>query len=157
MTSSPLVAESLSQVTRSSSKLFGFSFSSAGLLLLCFTGILELTWPQQIVLGILTIALVIWMDRSSSSYLITLTLHAASPCSRPSATATGDRDDAQVLPRPRHHLERSRRVLHLRCCSSPRPMPSSSCSSATCRRSGRCAARPCRCPTIPTCGPPSIC
>src|SRR5260370_18170036 len=46
----------------------------SGTLLLCFTGILELTWPQQIVLGILTIALVIWLDRSSSSYLVTLTV-----------------------------------------------------------------------------------
>src|SRR5271169_4050541 len=46
----------------------------SGTILLCFTGILELTWPQQIVLGILTVALVIWLDRSSSSYLVTLTL-----------------------------------------------------------------------------------
>src|SRR5260370_7400031 len=46
----------------------------SGTLLLCFTGILELTWPQQIVLGILTIALVIWLDRRSSSYLVTLTV-----------------------------------------------------------------------------------
>ena len=45
-----------------------------GIFLLCFTGILELTWPQQIVLGILTVALITWMDRSSSSYLVTLTL-----------------------------------------------------------------------------------
>jgi cellulose synthase (UDP-forming) len=45
-----------------------------GIFLLGFTGILELTWPQQTVLGIITIALVVWMDRSSSSYLVTLTL-----------------------------------------------------------------------------------
>jgi len=45
-----------------------------GILLLGFTGILELTWPQQTVLGIITIALIIWLDRSSSSYLVTLTL-----------------------------------------------------------------------------------
>jgi len=45
-----------------------------GVVLLGFTGILELTWPQQIVLGILTIALIVWLDRSSSSYLVTLTL-----------------------------------------------------------------------------------
>ena len=38
-----------------------------GIFLLGFTGILELTWPQQTVLGIITIALVVWMDRSSSS------------------------------------------------------------------------------------------
>ncbi len=45
-----------------------------GIFLLGFTGILELTWPQQIVLGILTVALIVWLDRSSSSYLVTLTL-----------------------------------------------------------------------------------
>ena len=49
-----------------------------GIFLLGFTGILELTWPQQIVLGILTVALIIWLDRSSSSYLVTLTLMLAS-------------------------------------------------------------------------------
>ena len=45
-----------------------------GILVLIFTGILELTWPQQAVLGLLTVLLAMWMDRSSSSYLITLTL-----------------------------------------------------------------------------------
>ena len=44
----------------------------AGLLLYC--GSLELTWPQQAVLGIVTVLIGVWMDRSSSSYLITLTL-----------------------------------------------------------------------------------
>ncbi len=45
-----------------------------GIFFLCFTGILELTWPQQIILGLLTTFVAIWMDRSSSSYLVTLTL-----------------------------------------------------------------------------------
>jgi len=45
-----------------------------GVLFLVFTGILELTWPQQAVLGLLTVLLAMWMDRSSSSYLITLTM-----------------------------------------------------------------------------------
>jgi cellulose synthase (UDP-forming) len=49
-----------------------------GVFLLGFTGILELTWPQQTVLGLLTILLTLWMDRSSSSYLVTLTLMLAS-------------------------------------------------------------------------------
>src|SRR5580704_16905261 len=55
-------------------KALRFLILLAGTLLLFFTGILDLTWPQQIVLGILTIALVIWLDRSSSSYLVTLTV-----------------------------------------------------------------------------------
>src|SRR6266567_1331961 len=55
-------------------KALRFLILLSGTLLLCFTGILELTWPQQIVLGILTIALVLWLDRSSSSYLVTLTV-----------------------------------------------------------------------------------
>ena len=45
-----------------------------GIFFLGFTGILELTWPQQIILGLLTTFIAIWMDRSSSSYLVTLTL-----------------------------------------------------------------------------------
>lgn len=45
-----------------------------GVFFLGFTGILELTWPQQIILGLLTTFIAIWMDRSSSSYLVTLTL-----------------------------------------------------------------------------------
>ena len=45
-----------------------------GVLFLLFTGILELTWPQQAVLGLLTVLVAMWIDRSSSSYLITLTL-----------------------------------------------------------------------------------
>src|ERR1700692_1820806 len=45
-----------------------------GVLFLLFTGILELTWPQQAVLGLLTVLVAMWMDRSSTSYLITLTL-----------------------------------------------------------------------------------
>ncbi len=59
-------------------KLLRFVILIGGALLLGFTGILELTWPQQIVLSILTVALVVWLDRSSSSYLVTLTLLLAS-------------------------------------------------------------------------------
>src|SRR5271170_474911 len=55
-------------------KALRFLILVSGAFLLCFADILELTWPQQIVLGILTVALVIWLDRSSSSYLVTLTL-----------------------------------------------------------------------------------
>src|SRR5271156_446297 len=73
MTSSPVI-----QQLKSGDGLFfkalRFLVLVSGVLLLCFTGILELTWPQQIVLGILTVALVVWLDRSSSSYLVTLTL-----------------------------------------------------------------------------------
>jgi len=59
-------------------KLIRILILFTGIFLLGFTGILELTWPQQTVLGILTIALIIWLDRSSSSYLVTLTLILAS-------------------------------------------------------------------------------
>ncbi|MEZ2346356.1 UDP-forming cellulose synthase catalytic subunit [Terriglobus sp. RCC_193] len=46
--------------------------------LLVYAGLLELTWPQQAILGVVTVLIAIWMDRSSSSYLITLTLMMAS-------------------------------------------------------------------------------
>jgi cellulose synthase (UDP-forming) len=55
-------------------KLLRFAVLAGGVFVLGFTGILELTWPQQLVLGIMTVLLAIWMDRSSSSYLVTLTL-----------------------------------------------------------------------------------
>lgn len=48
------------------------------LIALLYSGMLELTWPQQAVLGVVTVLIAIWMDRSSSSYLITLTLMVAS-------------------------------------------------------------------------------
>src|ERR1700748_1303252 len=73
MTSSPLI-QPFESGDALLFKVLRFLTLAGGTLLLCFAGILELTWPQQIVLGILTIALVIWLDRSSSSYLVTLTL-----------------------------------------------------------------------------------
>ncbi len=45
-----------------------------GIVFLVFTGTLDLTFPQQLVLGLITILIALWMDKSSSSYLITLTL-----------------------------------------------------------------------------------
>ncbi len=45
-----------------------------GIVFLLFAGIIDLTWPQQAVLGLLLVLLAIWIDRSSSSYLVTLTL-----------------------------------------------------------------------------------
>ena len=59
-------------------RVLRFVILVAGIILLGFTGVLELTWPQQLVLGLLTVLLAIWMDRSSSSYLVTLTLMFAS-------------------------------------------------------------------------------
>src|ERR1700761_5706357 len=45
-----------------------------GIVFLILAGTLDLTWPQQAVLGLLLTVLAIWIDRSSSSYLVTLTL-----------------------------------------------------------------------------------
>ena len=59
-------------------RLLRFVLVVAGVAFLFSTGILELTWPQQLVLGLLTVLVAIWMDRSSSSYLVTLTLMIAS-------------------------------------------------------------------------------
>ena len=47
---------------------------AGGLVFLGFAATLELTWPQQLLLGLMTVLIAIWMDRSSSSYLVTLTL-----------------------------------------------------------------------------------
>jgi len=58
-------------------KLLRWTIILLGVACMFLTGILELTWPQQAVLGMLMVLLAIWMDRSSSSYLITLTLMLA--------------------------------------------------------------------------------
>ena len=50
----------------------------SGVGFLFFTGILDLTWPQQAILGLALTLVAIWMDKSSSSYLVTLTLMLAS-------------------------------------------------------------------------------
>jgi len=55
-------------------RVIRFVIVAGGVLFLGLTAALELTWPQQLVLGILTVLLGIWMDRSSSSYLVTLTM-----------------------------------------------------------------------------------
>ena len=48
------------------------------LLALLYSGSIELTWPKQAVLGVISVLIAVWMDRSSSSYLITLTLMLSS-------------------------------------------------------------------------------
>ena len=51
-----------------------FLVLAGGALFLCFTGAMTLGWPQQALLALLMVAVAIWLDRSSSSYLVTLTL-----------------------------------------------------------------------------------
>ncbi|MGD0445554.1 MAG: cellulose biosynthesis cyclic di-GMP-binding regulatory protein BcsB [Edaphobacter sp.] len=55
-------------------KLVRFVLLLGGTLLLGFTAILPLAWPQQLLIGTLTVAVVLWLDRGSGSYFITLTL-----------------------------------------------------------------------------------
>jgi cellulose synthase (UDP-forming) len=55
-------------------KLIRFLILGGGMVFMIFAGVLELTWPQQAVMGLLLVLLAIWMDRSSTSYLVTLTL-----------------------------------------------------------------------------------
>ena len=45
-----------------------------GLLFLLFAGVLDLPWPQQALLGLMTLVAAVWMHRTSTSYLVTLTL-----------------------------------------------------------------------------------
>jgi len=55
-------------------KLLQFVTLTGGLLVLGCAGMLDLDWPQQAVLGLLTIFIAIWIDHSSRSRLVTLTL-----------------------------------------------------------------------------------
>ena len=45
-----------------------------GLLFLGFTALVGLPWPQQTIVALLTVGAAIWLDRSSSSYVVTLTV-----------------------------------------------------------------------------------
>ena len=45
-----------------------------GMIFLLFTGTISLTWPQQLIVALLAIFIALWLDRSSTSYLVTLTL-----------------------------------------------------------------------------------
>ncbi len=47
---------------------------AGGILFLCFTAALFLNWEHQLILALLTLFVAIWIDRSSKSYLVTLTL-----------------------------------------------------------------------------------
>jgi cellulose synthase (UDP-forming) len=51
-----------------------FLILACGMIFLCFSGIIDLTWPQQAMLGVLLAFIAFWIDHSSSSYLVTLTL-----------------------------------------------------------------------------------
>jgi cellulose synthase catalytic subunit (UDP-forming) len=45
-----------------------------GFLFLLLAGVLEMTWPQQALLGLVSLTIALWMNRASTSYLVTLTL-----------------------------------------------------------------------------------
>jgi cellulose synthase (UDP-forming) len=55
-------------------KILRFIFLFVAALLFYFMAVLPLTWPQQVVLGLLTLLLSMAMSRTSDSYLITLSL-----------------------------------------------------------------------------------
>jgi cellulose synthase (UDP-forming) len=55
-------------------RIFGFLFLIAAAAVFCFLAVLPLSWPPQLVLGFLTVAIALVMARSSDSYLVTLTL-----------------------------------------------------------------------------------
>ncbi len=55
-------------------RIFRLFFLLAAGAILCFLAVVPLTWPQQAVLGLLSLLLALSMARSSDSYLVTLTL-----------------------------------------------------------------------------------
>ncbi len=55
-------------------RLFRFIFLLAAAAAFCFLAILPLTWPQQAVLGTITLLMALALASSSDSYLVTLTL-----------------------------------------------------------------------------------
>jgi cellulose synthase (UDP-forming) len=55
-------------------RVLRFLILAGGAVFLVLAATLDLTWPQQAVLGLLLVLVAIWVDRSSNSYVITLTL-----------------------------------------------------------------------------------
>ncbi len=51
-----------------------FSILAGGVVFFCFTAVLFLSWERQLILALLTLVAAIWMDRTSKSHLVTLTL-----------------------------------------------------------------------------------
>jgi len=58
-------------------KAIRFLILLSGTLLLCFTGILELTWPQQVVLGILTVTSLVFLPLAALHQICALALFAS--------------------------------------------------------------------------------
>lgn len=55
-------------------KVLRFFVIALCIVLLGFTATLSLTWPQQVVLGLLCVLVAIWLDRGTNSSAVTLTL-----------------------------------------------------------------------------------
>ena len=142
----------MGQGRTSSPRILRLLFLVAAAAILCFLAVLPLNWPQQAVLGLLSLVVALVMARSSDSYLVTLTLmmlsmfctfrygywridagHAVSSTTRPITGARSTFSSSFA-------------------CFSLRPMPSSFSFSATFKPSGRCAAPRSPCPRIPTNG-----
>ena len=73
MTRSPLWREFESGDT-SLLRVLRFVILAGGILFVGFASVLDLTWEHQLILAALTLLLAVWIERSSRSYQVTLTL-----------------------------------------------------------------------------------
>jgi len=51
-----------------------FAVLAVGVTFLCLTAVMELGWQQQLIVALLTLGLALWINRSSESHFVTLTL-----------------------------------------------------------------------------------
>lgn len=129
-------------------KLLRFLILCGAALVAYFFAVLPLTWPQQAVLGLLSLLMALAMARSSDSYLVTLTLMLLSSfCT----FRYGYWRITQVIDFFKIRPTTGARSMHFSSAAScwPSSTPSAFFFSDTSRPSGRCGARLCRCPTIP--------
>ncbi len=87
-------------------------FLVAAAAILCFLAILPLNWPQQAVLGLLSLVVALVMARSSDSYLVTLTLMMLSMFCTFRYGYWRVAQVIQVSSGPRQSLGSSRRLFH---------------------------------------------
>ena len=94
-------------------RVLRFGILVAGIILLGFTGILELTWPQQLVLGLLTVLPQSGWTAVRACTFVTLTLMFVSLGTRRFATGSGgSRPPRKFFLGSGLDMELARRLLH---------------------------------------------
>ncbi len=92
--------------------LFRVTVLTASAFCLIFFGALQLSWPQQAVLGLLMLLIALWLGKASNSYLVTLTLMIMSMFSTFRYGFWRVHTVVDILSRSGREVGTARRILH---------------------------------------------